>query len=933
MNTNSANQNLHNNAWFVENVTNLKLFFNQSFNNQHSTAQPHISDEMNMDKNFENNSNWRHFVKLLLQTLSIQTASTATSLELTTATKNKPKILIDDFLSMRKTKSTTSLFEPNTRTTNQLSKLTRQYSLPPNTKLDLLGVLNIKNNSTQSITVIQDFYDEDNSTSNEEESDLEHSSKSVNQTRKQPTTNIFQSSNQLETQSNTKQTIDDDDDDDGDSETSKNHSLEATSDPNFRDSTCMKSEPNQLTKVASNFKSDNQASYSMLEFAMLHFRDAAQCCANTNLSNNPQMSQTLQPQGGASNKKSRRLLSSLSSKFGSIAGGNSSNNGTVNSTNDWCYRELTNLVKFTQEPITASLLKLSSPQLNELAIESFVAVMQFMGDLPISQPENSPSNCKFESALVILANCHKFAPLRDELYCQLIKQTTNNRSKCTTSCASGWRLLSLLAAYFDCSDLLRPYLCKYFERAAYDKRRAHCAIAMQCVQNFAKTRKFGGRKNVPSIEEIAAICAGRNSKRQLYRLPGGTKRVVNTSSTTVVADVIEGICSKMLGIDNELEMREFSLYCIVDNQHSFETISLDKNEYILDVTTELARLSAIEPLRADQQFYLIFCRSVWHFPLKLDNSLYIEVVFNQIAPDYIEGLLLEVQPLDGKASGRENSRALVGEIARIAALLHKTANADYYPTCETVLNYLLPRPLGKMLSMKQAQHPTIDSTMPDKKQSGSSRSSNMSDEFDGQSSDDTALNNNIDHGNGNTELLLEECSHDLSKVSAQQWTKLVEQNWLDLCALEALDAKAQFLDIVSGWPLFGSTFFAVQLIERDLLEPRDFILALNRLGVQLLDVDTHEQRVKFNFDEIMSTRKVRSQDSQMFLDLKISSPMKKSAIVRIRSDEAHEISRLIKLYIEIDMELQEKHQNITSDKSGSETAGKTYKDKHISNRL
>ena len=31
---------------------------------------------------------------------------------------------------------------------------------------------------------------------------------------------------------------------------------------------------------------------------------------------------------------------------------------------------------------------------------------------------------------------------------------------------------------------------------------------------------------------------------------------------------------------------------------------------------------------------------MWHYPLRLDNKLYIEVVFNQIAPDYLEGLLL-----------------------------------------------------------------------------------------------------------------------------------------------------------------------------------------------------------------------------------------------------------------------------------------------------
>lgn len=36
----------------------------------------------------------------------------------------------------------------------------------------------------------------------------------------------------------------------------------------------------------------------------------------------------------------------------------------------------------------------------------------------------------------------------------------------------------------------------------------------------------------------------------------------------------------------------------------------------------------------------LFSRSVWYYPLRLDAPLYIEVVFNQIAPDYLEGLLL-----------------------------------------------------------------------------------------------------------------------------------------------------------------------------------------------------------------------------------------------------------------------------------------------------
>lgn len=129
-------------------------------------------------------------------------------------------------------------------------------------------------------------------------------------------------------------------------------------------------------------------------------------------------------------------------------------------------------------------------------------------------------------------------------------------------------LLGIVAAYFDCSEILQPYLFKYLETAAFDKRRAFHVTASIALTNLKKTFKYGGRKNVPSIEEIAAISAGRTSKRQMYRLPGGTERVLNTSCTTVVADIIEEICL-MLNVNNALEMEEFSLYCIIEGGRIF----------------------------------------------------------------------------------------------------------------------------------------------------------------------------------------------------------------------------------------------------------------------------------------------------------------------------------------------------------------------------
>merc|ERR1719412_980349 len=413
----------------------------------------------------------------------------------------------------------------------------------------------------------------------------------------------------------------------------------------------------------------------------------------------------------------------------------------------------------------------------------------------------------------------------------MMKQTTTNKSAVRDSCQKGWRLMSIVAAYFSCSELLRPFLFKYLESAAYDRRRAYHGTALVCLHNLRKTFKYGGRRNVPSIEEISAITAGRNSKRQIYRLPGGTERVINTKATTVVEDVIGELCS-VIGVDDDNEKEEFSLYCIVEGEPF--TVPLTKDHYILDVTTELQRDSAI--------YYLIFCRSVWDFPLRLDNQLYTEVVFNQIAPDYLEGLLL-VMP--GEAIDQES----VYDIAKVAALLHRAADMAHKPTIKET-KFLLPKPA---LSAKDIKPP--------------------------------------------------------------QWVNMVQSSWEEVKGLTTGKAKAKVLETLSDWPLFGSSFFAVRRVgdSKDSIGS-DHIMALNKNGVSFLDQVTHETLIHYPFTEVISTRKVQTEDGTLFLDMKCGNLMQQR-ITRIQTDQANEIARLIRQYITIDQRMK-----------GIESGDKTEKD-------
>jgi len=663
----------------------------------------------------------------------------------------------------------------------------------------------------------------------------------------------------------------------------------------------------QQQQAGTNAGQAEDGKYSLLQFALYNFREAIDKYSLESRANKGQASGDTSTLRGSlklietlrnsstgqlivgKERKSSRLLASSGARVQSS--GQSSRQA-----DDWTWRELAEMVKFTQQPIRQSLLKLPSEDLNKRAVDCFNALMLYMGDSSGTSNSSKQPNLSFkgdevECVYLILMNCHNFPILRDEVYCQLMKQTTNNRSSKADSCLRGWRLFSIVAAYFDCSETFKPYLVKYLETAAYDKRRAYCSIASLCLQNLRKTFKYGGRKNVPSIEEIAATSAGRNSKRQIYRLPGGTERVINTKSTTVVDDIIHEICSNMLNITEYDEMLEFSLYCIADGD--LYTMPLNRDEYILDITTEL--------IKNHQQYFLIFCRSIWHYPLRLDSKLYIEVIFNQIAPDYLEGLLL-VLPNKTRARQSDPSKQqdsaqvqplrlrskLVREIARIAALLHRASGTDYMPHKDEI-KYLLPKPI--ITAMKQYQRALGSGAQVEPIATTSSSSSSAS------STSSVRNAGSLERaGSG----------HDTITTTPQKWIELVQNNWREMSAFDTLDAKAQFLDIVRHWPLFGSSFFAIKFIQRDLIQPLEFILALNKFGIQMLDMSTHETVHKYSFNEVISTRKVRSEDGALFLDLKCGNLMKRT-IIRIQTDQAHEISRLIKQYIDIEL-LQQRQQ-------------------------
>ncbi|XP_034151053.1 unconventional myosin-XV [Esox lucius] len=474
------------------------------------------------------------------------------------------------------------------------------------------------------------------------------------------------------------------------------------------------------------------------------------------------------------------------------------------------------MVKYSKSPLQESLIDFTDSNMNKVAAEISLAVMKFMGDYPLK------GQTEQDLVSTILKLSGDYGLMKDEAYCQVMKQVTGNTSSKTDSCQRGWRLLYILTAFHRCSEVLKPFLLKFLQEACSSPGVHYQGIANACEQNLRRTFQYGGRMVHPNGMELKAMLAGRSSKRQLFLLPGGIERHLKIKTCSVALDAIEELCYEM-GLHSLEAMDEYAIFLVT--QRGQNVRPLNKKEYILDVATETESV--------DANYSLWFRRVVWTQPLKFDNELSVTMHYNQVLPDYLKALL-NVVPQD------KTSEQQLQQLAKLAALQHRAKDTVLLPT------------IGEV-------HQCVPTQL-------------------------------------------------YSCQPPQTWLSMMTRHSQQTAPLSPHQARAQFLGLVSAFPMFGSSFFYIQSSSNtSIIAP--CILAVNQNGLHFLHKDTHEAMVRYPLKEVQSTRTQRSTGgsgaSYPYVDILLGDLLTQR-VTQLQLDQGLELCRVIAMHVENMLSVREK---------------------------
>nr|XP_015210144.1 PREDICTED: unconventional myosin-X [Lepisosteus oculatus] len=181
----------------------------------------------------------------------------------------------------------------------------------------------------------------------------------------------------------------------------------------------------------------------------------------------------------------------------------------------------------------------------------------------------------------ILQTGHDLRPLRDELYCQLIKQTTRPAQPGGVGNLRAWHILACMSCTFTPSRGILKYLKFHLKRTRElfpgTDMEKYAAFTYESLKK-TKTREF-----VPSQEEIKAIISRQEMTTTVYCHGGGSCKITINSHTTA-GEVVEKLIRGLAMEDSRNMFALFEHNATIDK-------AIESRTVVADVLSKFEKLS------------------------------------------------------------------------------------------------------------------------------------------------------------------------------------------------------------------------------------------------------------------------------------------------------------------------------------------------------
>ncbi|XP_051782797.1 myosin VIIAa [Erpetoichthys calabaricus] len=326
----------------------------------------------------------------------------------------------------------------------------------------------------------------------------------------------------------------------------------------------------------------------------------------------------------------------------------------------------------TREPIKQPLLKkvLNHEELSQEACMAFIAIMKYMGDYPSKRARsvNDLTDQIFEGAL-------KAEPMKDEIFCQIVKQLTDNHVKYSEE--KGWELLWLCTGLFPPSNVLLPHVQRFLQS------KKHHPLALDCMQRLQKALRNGARKYPPHLVEVEAI---QHKTTQIFHkvyFPDDTDEAFEVESSTKAKDFCQNISGRLLLKSSD----GFSLFVKISDK----VISVPEGDFFFDFVRHLTDwIKKARPVKdgivPSLTYQVFFMKKLWTNTVPGKDSMADSIFhYYQELPKYLRGY---------HKCSRE-------EVFQLGALIYRVRFEDdksHFPSIPKMLKELVPQDLIRQLS-------------------------------------------------------------------------------------------------------------------------------------------------------------------------------------------------------------------------------------------